>query len=138
VNVESAGDDVGVRAVADFQYGVKIEGLHRMEVTDMGSVIDMRRLVESLRREVEMLRAERIELLAQLRFATEQANRETIEAAWLEKELAFARESIGVAHREDRPGESTAVLPTPWLKALTSRSRHRADDTLVDVHTMVD
>ena len=98
----------------------------------MGSVKDVRRLVESLRHEVEQLRAERIELLAQLRFATEQANRETIEAAWLEKELCFAREAA-VAGGREQCGETTAVLPAPWLKALTSRARRRrSDDTLVD------
>ena len=48
---------------------------------------DTQRLIRSLREEVEWLRAERIELLAHLRFATEQANRETIEAAELSSQL---------------------------------------------------
>ena|SRR5581483_439900 len=103
----------------------------------MGSANNLRRLVESLRNEVEQLRAERVELLAQLRFATDQANRETIEAAWLERELAVARAPVN-AERRDQPGESTAVLPAPWLKQLTSRSRRRGDDTLVDVVTHID
>jgi hypothetical protein len=103
----------------------------------MGSASNLRRLVESLRHEVELLRAERVELLAQLRFATEQANRETIEAAWLEKELAFARATVSIENRQ-QVGESTAVLPTPWLKQLTSRARRRSDDTQVDLVTHVD
>ena len=106
----------------------------------MASVKELQRLVESLRNEVELLREERVELLAQLRFATEQANRETIEAAWLEKELAFVRESSAISiEQNDQPGEATAVLPAQWLKTLTARSRRRrADDTLVDCVTRID
>ena len=48
---------------------------------------DTQRLIRTLRSEVESLRAERVELLAHLRFATEQANRETIEAAELSRQL---------------------------------------------------
>jgi hypothetical protein len=48
---------------------------------------ETKRVVEKLRAEVEQLRRERIELYAQLRFATEQANREVIEAAKLQQKL---------------------------------------------------
>jgi hypothetical protein len=61
---------------------------------------DTQRLIRSLRDEVEWLRAERIELLAHLRFATDQANRETIEAAELSRQL----------ERRSRP-EDTLVDP---------------------------
>lgn len=48
---------------------------------------ETKRVVDKLRAEVEQLRRERVELHAQLRFATEQANREVIEAAKLQQKL---------------------------------------------------
>jgi hypothetical protein len=50
-------------------------------------VDDAERRLEAMRVEVEALRAERIELIAQVQFAVAQANRETIAAAELQADL---------------------------------------------------
>jgi hypothetical protein len=87
------------------------------------------RELTSLRATVERLRTERDELLAQLRFATEHANRETRAAGGLRAEL-LSRTSVP-SERLDfccagEGGETTAVLPTPkWVP----RRRIREDDT---------
>jgi len=52
---------------------------------------DTKRVVDALRDEVEQLRRERVELNAQLRFLTAQANREAIAAASLKEELDSVR-----------------------------------------------
>src|SRR4051812_39620277 len=87
------------------------------------------REIVSLRATVERMRGERDELLAQLRFATEQANRETRAAGSLRVEL-LSRTSIPKARLDfccdGEHGETTAVLPQPKFVA---RRRVRDDDT---------
>ena len=83
----------------------------------------------TLRALVERLRGERDELLAQIRFATEHANRETRAAGSLRIEL-LARTSVPKERLdfccEGEHGETTAVLPTPRF---VPRRRVREDDT---------
>ena len=88
------------------------------------------REMATLRTTVERLRVERDELLAQLRFATEQANRETRAAGSLRAEL-LARTSVPKERLDfccdNEHGETTAVLPLPRF---TARSRRvREDET---------
>lgn len=88
------------------------------------------REVATLRATVEKLCRERDELMAQVRFATEQANRETRAAGGLRAELlartSVPRERLDFCCAEDG-GETTAVLPEPRFVA--SRRRVREDDT---------
>ncbi len=74
------------------------------------------RELATLRATVERLRGERDELLAQVRFATEHANRESRAAGSLRIEL-LARTSIPKERldfcSDGEHGETTAVLPTP-------------------------
>ena len=83
----------------------------------------------SLRATVARLRVERDELLAQLRFATEHANRETRAAGSLRVEL-LSRTSIPKQRLDyccdGELGETTAVLPQPKF---VTRRRVREDDT---------
>ena len=91
---------------------------------------ETKRVVDSLRREVEELRKERIELNAQLRFATEQANREVIEAAKMKQQLDSVRSLPRIPQIElDDFDDATDVRPTaiPSLK-------HREDSTERDLH----
>lgn len=87
------------------------------------------REIATLSATVERLRVERDELLAQLRFATDQANRETRAASSLRIEL-LARTSVPkerldfCCHNEH--GETTAVLPLPRF---VPRRRVRDDET---------
>lgn len=87
------------------------------------------RELETLRATVERLRVERDELVAQVRFATEQANRETRAAGSLRVEL-LARTSVPKDRLDfccdGEHGETTAVLPTPKF---VPRRRVRGDDT---------
>lgn len=73
------------------------------------------REIAALRAMVDKLRVEREELLAQVRFATEHANRETRAAGSLRIEL-LARTSAPKERLDfcgDEHGETTAVLPVP-------------------------
>jgi hypothetical protein len=87
------------------------------------------REIATLRGAVERLRTERDELLAQVRFATEQANRETRAAGSLRVEL-LARASVPKERLDfccdGEHGETTAVLPLPKF---APRRRVREDDT---------
>lgn len=87
------------------------------------------REIASLRATVERLRAERDELLSQVRFATEQANRETRAAGSLRIEL-LARTSVPKERLDfccdGEHGETTAVLPSPRF---VPRRRIRDDET---------
>ncbi|MDB4970494.1 MAG: hypothetical protein JWN44_6183 [Myxococcales bacterium] len=82
-----------------------------------------------LRATVERLRGERDELLAQLRFANEQANRETRAAGSLRAQLlsrtSIPKERLDFCCAGDG-GETTAVLPRPRI---APRGRVRDDDT---------
>src|SRR5882724_1119807 len=81
-----------------------------------------------LRSAVERLRTERDELLAQLRFAADHANRETRNAGSLRAQL-LARTSVAPEKLDFCCGadaETTAVLPKTRFG---SRRRVRADDT---------
>ena len=84
----------------------------------------------SLRATIEKLRIERDELLAQLRFATENANRETRAAGSLRAEL-LARTSVPKERLDfccdSEHGETTAVLPLP--RFTPRRPRVREDET---------
>ena len=78
------------------------------------------RELASLRATVERLRVERDELAAQLRFATEHANRETRSAGSLRIELlsrtSVPRERLDFC-ADGEHGETTAVLPRPtWVR----------------------
>ena len=87
------------------------------------------REIATLRATVERLRTEREELLAQVRFATEHANRETRAAGSLRVEL-LARTSVPKERLDfccdSEHGETTAVLPVPRF---IPRRRVRDDDT---------
>ena len=87
------------------------------------------RELAGLRATVERLRVERDELVAQVRFATEQANRETRAAGSLRVEL-LSRTSVPKDRLDfccdGEHGETTAVLPTPTF---VPRRRVRGDDT---------
>jgi hypothetical protein len=87
------------------------------------------REIALLRATVEKLRGERDELLAQARFATEHANRETRAASSLRIEL-LARTSAPKERLdfccEGAHGETTAVLPLPRF---VRRHRVRDDET---------
>lgn len=87
------------------------------------------REIAALHATVERLRVERDELLAQVRFATEQANRETRAAGSLRIEL-LSRTSPPKGRLdfccEGEHGETTAVLPKPTF---VPRRRVREDDT---------
>lgn len=87
------------------------------------------REIATLRATVEKLRSERDELLAQVRFATDQANRETRAAGSLRVELlsrtSVPRERLDFCC-EGEHGETTAVLPRPKF---VPRRRIREDDT---------
>jgi hypothetical protein len=81
-----------------------------------------------LRATVERLRSERDDLLAQLSFANENANRETRSAGSLRAQL-LARSSVAPERLDfccGPEGETTAVLPR---ERLVPRRRVRADDT---------
>jgi hypothetical protein len=86
------------------------------------------REIATLRATVERLRVEREELLAQVRFATAQANRETRTAGSLRVELlartSAPKERLDFCDSEH--GETTAVLPVPRF---VPRRRVRDDDT---------
>ncbi|HEY1585077.1 MAG TPA: hypothetical protein VGH63_05265 [Polyangia bacterium] len=92
------------------------------------------RELAALRATVERLRSERDELVAQVRFATEQANRETRAAGSLRIEL-LARTSVPKERLDfcgdGQHGETTAVLPRPTF---VPRRRIREDETERDVH----
>ena len=92
------------------------------------------RELATLRATVERLRSERDELVAQVRFATEQANRETRAAGSLRIEL-LARTSLPKERRDfcgdGEHGETTAVVPLPTF---VPRRRVREDETERDVH----
>ena len=98
-----------------------------------GCAEQQEREIASLHATVERLRKERDELLAQVRFATEHANRETRAASGLRVEL-LARTSVPKERLDfccdDEHGETTAVLPRPKFVA---RKRVRDDDTLPGV-----
>jgi hypothetical protein len=87
------------------------------------------REIATLRATIERQRVEREELIAQLRFATEQANRETRAAGSLRVEL-LARTSAPKERLDfccdSEHGETTAVLPVPRF---VPRRRVRDDDT---------
>lgn len=87
------------------------------------------RELAALRATVERLRTERDELLAQVRFATEQANRETRAAGSLRIQL-LERTSVPKERLDfccdGEHGETTAVLPRPRF---VPRRRVREDDT---------
>ena len=87
------------------------------------------REIATLRATVEKLRSERDELLAQIRFATDHANRETRAAGSLRVELlsrtSIPRERLDFCC-EGEHGETTAVLPRPKF---VPRRRIREDDT---------
>jgi chromosome segregation ATPase len=87
------------------------------------------REVASMRATIDQLRGERDELVAQLRFATEHANRETRAANSMRIEL-LARTSPPKARldfcSDDEHGETTAVLPRPRF---VPRRRVREDET---------
>jgi hypothetical protein len=102
-------------------------------LTDLGVLVEQnRRQVDTLREEVEVLRRERITLIAQLDFALDRANLETLHAASLEEALDAERKERRAAHdtREILLGrqditivdegdiESTAVLPARWLRSV--------------------
>jgi hypothetical protein len=92
------------------------------------------REIAALRATVERLRTERDELVAQVRFATQQANRETRAAGSLRIELlartSVPRERLDFCSDGDH-GETTAVLPRPTF---VPRRRVREDETERDVH----
>jgi hypothetical protein len=85
------------------------------------------REMAALRAMLERLRVERDELLAQVRFATAHANRETRAANSLRIEL-LSRSTVPKERLDfcgdSRHGETTAVLPR-----LNARRRIREDDT---------
>src|SRR5262249_21735362 len=91
-------------------------------------VEEQERELRALQVELVLLRCEREELLEQLRFATDLANRETRTAASLRAQL-LARTSVA-NERVDfccgAGGETTAVLPRPRL---LQRRRAGEDDT---------
>jgi hypothetical protein len=70
---------------------------------------ETRRVVDSLRREVEMLRLERVELQAQLRFATEQANREVMAAAKMKEQLDSVRSLPSLSPEDLEMVEDTSI-----------------------------
>jgi hypothetical protein len=133
-----------------FRAGPKIEEPGRSEVSLMirGRTKSLIKLVQevhacaeqqereiaALRATVERLRTERDELVAQVRFATEQANRETRAAGSLRIEL-LARTSVPKDRLDfcgdGEHGETTAVLPRPTF---VPRRRVREDETERDVH----
>jgi hypothetical protein len=82
-----------------------------------------------LRATVERLRKERDELVAQVKFAADTANRETLNAAKLRSELlsrtSVAKDKLDFCCSFDH-GETTAVLPTPRI---AGRRRVREDET---------
>jgi len=90
---------------------------------------EQERELAALRTTVEKLRTERDDLLAQVRFATEHANRETRAASSMRIELlartSVPKERLDFCCEGDR-GETTAVLPLPRFIA---RRRIREDDT---------
>jgi hypothetical protein len=91
------------------------------------------REIAFLRAQVERLRTERDDLAAQLRFATDHANRETRTAGSLRQQL-LARTSVASERLDfccDGGGETTAVLPLPRV---ASRRRPRGDETERTVH----
>ena len=74
-----------------------------------------RREMEAMRAELEALKRERNELAAQLRFATDQANRETLAAAKLAAELKGVRGADSVEIKlddEDDDDGAADGLPT--------------------------
>lgn len=89
------------------------------------------RELAALRRQIDRLRGEREELLAQLRFISEQANREARAAGSLRAQLlertSVPKERLDFCCR-DEWGETTAVLPTPRAVRRPRTRRHR-DDT---------
>ena len=88
------------------------------------------REIATLHATVEKMRVEREELLAQLRFATEHANRETRAASSLRVEL-LARSSVPKERLDfccgGEHGETTAVLPR---RRVASRRKARQDETV--------
>lgn len=91
--------------------------------------VEQERELAALRSTVDRLRVERDELLEQLRFANEQANRETRAAGSLRAQL-LSRTSVPKEQLDfccaGEGGETTAVLPVPRFVA---RRRIREDDT---------
>ena len=87
------------------------------------------REMATLRATIDKLRVERDELVAQVRFATDHANRETRAASSLRIEL-LARTSAPKQRvdfcGDSQHGETTAVLPLPRF---VSRRRVRDDET---------
>jgi hypothetical protein len=84
--------------------------------------------IAMLRATVQRLRTERDELLAQVRFAADQANRETRTAGSLRAQL-LSRTTVAPERLDfccDADAETTAVLPKARF---APRRRVRADDT---------
>jgi hypothetical protein len=69
-----------------------------------------RRTMDAMRAELDALKLERTELLAQLRFATEQANRETLAAARLAAELKGRRSADSVEINLDDEEDDGPVI----------------------------
>jgi len=88
------------------------------------------REVAALRKTVDRLQRERDELVAQILFTSEQANRETRAAGSLRAEL-LSRTSVPSQKLDfccaGDGGETTAVLPTPRL--VPTRRHVREDET---------
>jgi hypothetical protein len=87
---------------------------------------ETRRVVEALREEVEELRLERLELQAQLRFTTDQANREVMAAAKMKEQLDSVRGLQTIPDDSFSSDEKTQVDP---VDIGTARRRQRADQT---------
>jgi hypothetical protein len=98
-----------------------------------GCVDEREHELATMRAQLARARQERDDLAAQLRFAIEQANRETRTAAELRAEL-LSRTSV--AHErldfccDDEHAETTAVLPRAEMIAARRRGRDD-EDTLV-------
>jgi hypothetical protein len=90
------------------------------------------REMSNVRAQLEYVTQERDDLAEQLRFAIEQANRETRAAGSLRAEL-LARSTIPHERLDfccnDEHGETTAVLPRPTF--VPRRGVHDEEDTLV-------
>jgi hypothetical protein len=91
---------------------------------------ETKRVVDALRAEVELLRKERVELTAQLRFATDQANREVIAAATMKQELDSVRSLPPIPARDlEAFDEDTATDVAPMRAGPSLQRRVRGDAT---------
>jgi hypothetical protein len=94
----------------------------------LGCIDDRSSELATLRAEVARLRKERDDMAGQLRFAIDQANRETLAASRLQAEL-LARTTVPTERLDfccdHDHGETTAVLPRA---ALVPQRRGRRDD----------